>query len=336
MGANITLTDSQQGDPVLERGPLKALYRSPYTNIDNLQYPRDLGSDQKNHYVTFKIFDTDSFGVDDLKGGAAAAGDVISDTLLSSISTAAQKIGIDIPVPPPGESAAVSFTGVMDGISNLAAGKVNLTTRTSTTSSGSITLYMPEGLQFQTQAQYGELSVMQALFSILPTGSNSDKSKLSTVDKYKDKFSGIGGIAKLGLNYAGYTFNPQQQLMFEGINFRKFSMSFTFTPYSSSEAYTVNQIITKFRSSAAPTTVTGSFGFLFNPPSQFDISFKSNGNDNPYINKVKRCYLENVEVNYTPNGWAAHETDGAPVQTTMSLSFVETELIDRQAIADGY
>lgn len=328
MGANITLTDSQQGDPVLERGPLKDLYRSPYTNIDNLQYPRDLGSDQKNHYVTFKIFDTDSFGMKDI----AALGTAASDTLSSNFTTVVNA-ATGQEAAPAGESAAVSGSDVGNAISKAFGSKVNLTTRTSTTSSGSITLYMPEGLQFQTQAQFGELSVMSAITSLFSSkSSGSDPSKTSTLDK----FGGLGGIAKLGLNYAGYTFNPQQQLMFEGINFRKFSMSFTFTPYSASEAYTVNQIITKFRSSAAPTTVTGLFGFLFNPPSQFDISFKSNGNDNPYINKVKRCYLENVDVNYTPNGWAAHETDGAPVQTTMSLSFVETELIDRQAIADGY
>lgn len=324
MGANITLTDSQQGDPVLERGPLKDLYRSPYTNIDNLQYPRDLGSDQKNHYVTFKIFDTDSFGMKEL----AAFGTAVADTGSSAFTTVVNAV-TGQETAPAGESAAVSVSDAKNAVSKAFGSKVKLTTRTSTTSSGSITLYMPDGLQFQTQAQYGELSVIQAISSVLPFGSGSDKGKSSMIDK-------IGGIAKLGLNYAGYTFNPQQQLLFEGINFRKFSMSFTFTPYSSSEAYTVNQIITKFRSSAAPTTVTGLFGFLFNPPSQFDISFKSNGDDNPYINKVKRCYLENVDVNYTPNGWAAHETDGAPVQTTMSLSFVETELIDRQAIADGY
>lgn len=330
MGASITLTDSQQGDPVLERGPLKDLYRSPYTNIDNLQYPRDLGSDQKNHYVTFKIFDTDAFGMKDI----GEIGTAIADTGGEALTSLGNVVTGQPNTPAPaGESAAVSVSDVTSAVKKAWGNKINLTTRTSTTSSGSITLYMPEGLQFQTQAQYGELSVMQAISSLF-TGksSNSDPGKTSMVDK----FGGLGGVAKLGLNYAGYVFNPQQQLMFEGINFRKFSMSFTFTPYSASEAYTVNQIITKFRSAAAPTTVTGFFGFLFNPPSQFDISFKSNGNDNPYINKVKRCYLENVDVNYTPNGWAAHSLDGSPVQTTMSLSFVETELIDRQAIADGY
>lgn len=323
MGANITLTDSQQGDPVLERGPLKALYRSPYTNIDNLQYPRDLGSDQKNHYVLFEIYDTDAFGKDD-----AVKLYNSTETALNNATGQVTNFVTGQPNTTPAATAGEA-TATSSANSLIKGDKINGTTRTFENSSGSIALYMPEGLQFQTQAQYGELSVIQAISSVLPFGSGSDKGKSSMIDKF-------GGIAKLGLNYAGYTFNPQQQLLFEGINFRKFSMSFTFTPYSSKEADTVKNIITKFRSAAAPTTVTGLLGFLFNPPSQFDISFKSNGNDNTYINKVKRCYLENVDVNYTPNGWAAHETDGAPVQTTMSLSFVETELIDRQAIADGF
>jgi hypothetical protein len=50
MAVNITLSEPQAASPVLERGPLKDLYRAPYKGIDNLQYPRDLGSTQKNHY----------------------------------------------------------------------------------------------------------------------------------------------------------------------------------------------------------------------------------------------------------------------------------------------
>ena len=216
---------------------------------------------------------------------------------------------------------------------NSAGTGLNIGSRTKDTSSGSITLYMPDGLEFQTQAQYGELSVAQAISSILQLGGKTGgDNKTSTFDKG----AFLGGAGRMALNYAGYVFNPQQQLLFEGINFRSFSMSFTFTPYSSKEAETVKNIITKFRSAAAPQIVTGSLGFLFIPPSQFEISFKSGDKINPYINKLKRCYLQNVDVNYAPNGWSAHSVDGAPVQTTLSLSFLETELIDRTQIAAGF
>jgi len=341
MAVNITLTEPQQGNPVLDRGPLKELYRAPNTGIDNLQYPRDLGSSQKNHYVTFKIFDTKTFG-ETLAKGAGAVVELGSgliekgSTALNNVMTAGNSSGTQSTSGGLAGKTTTTATSVPAGsdANNFMRenGTLNLGSQTQDVSSGSVTLYMPDGLEFQTQAQYGELSIMQALLSIVPTGSGGDKGKTSTFDKS----AFLGGAGKLGLNYAGYVFNPQQQLLFEGINFRRFSMSFTFTPYSSKEASTVKDIVTKFRSAAAPEIVKGVLGFLFIPPSQFDISFMSNGVPNPYINKVKRCYLENVDVNYAPNGWVAHSNDGAPVQTTMSLSFIETELIDRTQIALGF
>ena len=352
MAVNITLSEPQAASPVLERGPLKDLYRAPYTGIDNLQYPRDLGSTQKNHYVIFKIFDTKTVS------------DVITEkgftnTMGNFVTGAASEIGNNLsqgsvvksvfdltnnaqPNTNPSAQSGVAFqTGTTatsvnasstNYVINSAGTGLNIGSRTQTDSSGSISLYMPDGLEFQTQAQYGELSVSQAIASILPTGSKNDKGKTSTFDKS----AFLGAAGRVLLNYAGYVFNPQQQLLFEGINFRSFSMSFTFTPYSSKEAETVKNIITKFRSAAAPQIVTGSLGFLFIPPSQFEISFKSGDKINPYINKLKGCYLQNVDVNYAPNGWSAHSGDGAPVQTTISLSFLETELIDRTQIAAGF
>ena len=75
---------------------------------------------------------------------------------------------------------------------------------------------------------------------------------------------------------------------------------------------------------------------LFIPPSTFNIEFKYNGRENENIGKVAECVIETIDVNYAPNGWSAH-TDGSPVQTTLSISFKEIELIDREMIeSKGY
>lgn len=333
MAVNISITEPQQGSPVLERGPLKDLYRAPDTGFQLLQYPRDLGSSQKNHYVTFNIFDTKTIlgaSFSDAQNKLQEALGPVEQTI-TNVGTTGNASGTQSSSGGLAGKTTTTGTSVSSSFFN-SNGTFNLGSQTQSTSSGSVTLYMPDGLQFQTQAQYGELSIVQAIASIIPTGSKSDKGKGSMIDKS----AFLSGAGRLGLNYAGYVFNPQQQLLFEGINFRRFSMSFTFTPYSSKEAETIKNIVTKFRSAAAPQIVQNTGGFLFIPPSQFEISFMSNGAVNPYINKVKRCYLDNVDVNYAPNGWAAHATDGAPVQTTMSLSFIETELIDRTQIDLGY
>lgn len=338
MAVNITLTEPQQGNPVLDRGPLKELYRAPNgtTGGDNIQYPRDLGSSQKKHYVLFQIYETktivESLG-NGIQGAAATGQKVLNDNLIKPVQqffgvTPQQQTNLNNSS---GLAGKTTTTGT-SAVSNTPL-KIDLTTPTQSVSSGSIALYMPDSLQFQTQAQYGEVSVVQAVSSLVKLGGKDEgDNKTTTFDK-----SGLLGAAgKIALNYAGYTFNPQQQLLFEGINFRRFSMSFTFTPYSSKEAESVNLIVKKFRRAAAPQYVENTLGFLFIPPSQFDIKFKNGDQENPYINKLKRCYLDNVDVNYAPNGWVAHAGDGAPVQTTISLSFIETELIDKTQIDGGY
>jgi hypothetical protein len=140
---------------------------------------------------------------------------------------------------------------------------------------------------------------------------------------------------KLALNKLGYAFNPQEQVLFQGINFRTFEMSFTFSPRSSHEASKVQQIVKLFRSYAAPTIVTGLAGFFYTPPGVFNLSFKKDGAINPNINKLTDCVLESVTVNYAPNGWSSHK-DGQPTQMTMDLSFKETVLVDRAKIEQGY
>ena len=167
-----------------------------------------------------------------------------------------------------------------------------------------------------------------------------DNPILSKLNKYGNLLSaGISATqssaAKLLLRSQGLAINPNQQLMFDGIDFRTYQMAFTFTPYTRQEAETVKEIIKKFKYHAAPQITTAGAGMFFIPPSTFDVSFLFNGKTNRNINKVAESVLESVDVNYAPNGWAAHD-DGAPVQTTLTLSFREMQLIDKTKIQDGY
>jgi len=43
------------------------------------------------------------------------------------------------------------------------------------------------------------------------------------------------------------------------------------------------------------------------------------------------CVLENMSVDYAPNGWAAFG-DGHPVQTRMTLQFREMDIVSKQDI----
>ena len=141
--------------------------------------------------------------------------------------------------------------------------------------------------------------------------------------------------AKVALSTQGLALNPQEMLLFDGITFRDYQLAFTFTPYSREEAKTVTQIIRQFRLAAAPKVVEGSGGMLFVPPSTLNLQFLLNGKKNPHVTMVEESVITSIDVNYAPNGWAAHN-DGAPVQTTLTMNFREIRIIDKTKISQGY
>jgi hypothetical protein len=139
----------------------------------------------------------------------------------------------------------------------------------------------------------------------------------------------------LALSTQGLALNPVNQFLFDGIDFRSYQMAFTFTPYSREEAKTVREIIKVFRTYALPKITNGAAGMFFIPPGTFNVEFLFNGKENKFITKVAESVIESIDVNYSPNGWAAHE-DGSPVQTVVTINFKEIELIDRKKVLAGF
>ena len=289
--------------------PLAELYRNTSGSPSNynLTYPEILPDSSINHYILFSIFETKTnVETSPAENNTTATGDFAG--IVSEAET------------------QVSENGAIANLAQKSTTRFSVKTRTTENAVGSIALYIPEDVTFSQQAQYGELSLVEALSSV--TGGF-----VGAATSYIDK--GGNAALRLGLNYLGYVFNPQQQVMFEGIPFREYGMSFTFSPKSKDEAEKVRNIIQTFRQHAAPRIVTSVGGFFFTPPSQFDISYRLGTVENPFINKLKTSVLQDVTVGYSPNGWAAH-SDGSPVQTTLNLSFKEIELVDKIDIQEGY
>jgi hypothetical protein len=304
-------------------GPLGALFGNKY-KVDNLKYPRDLESATRGHVVKFNISEITPIGYQEGK-------EYNFNSILSGIGNASQnavqsgidKLAAHLP------NSAQAFLGnnkIGDGQT-----KFNLSLQPSTSKIiATISLYMPEAISFSYSAKYGETNisdVAKGALEKLTKGSSAGKMITSALES---------DAGKLALKSQGLAVNPNQQLLFDGIDLRSYSLSFTFTPYSKQETQTVKNIIQKFKEHSRPRTVSGSGGMLFIPPSVFDLQFLFNGKDNPYVSKVGRSVIENIEVNYTPAGWATH-TDGAPVQTTLNITFKEIQLVDRDGVtAKGY
>jgi hypothetical protein len=180
-----------------------------------------------------------------------------------------------------------------------------------------------------------------------------------------DKTTGMQ-TTDLGLRAMGLAVNPQLQLVYKGVGFRTFSMEFLFTPSTKEESDQVSAIVNSFIYAAAPTVQTETNGMYFTPPSIFNMQFlmaqtgqfssltnmlqkagnsiipgvplgnalasrfgsASAGVENDRLYRVGDCVLEDISVDYAPNGWAAY-SGGAPVQTRLTLSFKEMDILDR-------
>jgi hypothetical protein len=325
-------------------GPLSSLYQRD--GLQFYKYPRDLGSSTKNHVVVFTVKKIHETSLDEAKavvmsgaktgyGAAKNAFDAgfagVVNAVENGLETVSDTISQTKEVLTNGGDAVIEKTvdATFSGIDS--AGKViekvsNFVSSKTTETIASIALYMPETLSFTNSADYDNSITLASAAGALPLIGDV-VSKLT---------GGLDNQAlRLALNKAGYVFNPQKQLLFQGIEFRQFSMSFTFTPYSAKEAQEVKEIIKLFRKWSSPQKAAAAGGMFWNPPAIFGVEFLFNNSQNLNIPKLKDCVIESVEVNYAPNGWAAHG-DGAPVQTNVTLQLQEIALVDRIDIDNGY
>ena len=70
--------------------------------------------------------------------------------------------------------------------------------------------------------------------------------------------------------------------------------------------------------------------FLTSEKNRF--SNDKNQNENNKLFSIGDCFLKDVHVDYAPNGWAAFD-DGHPVQTRVSLSFQEMNIVTKDRLA---
>lgn len=306
----------------LVKGPLGALFGNKF-GLEVLQYPRDLASATRGHYIEFSV--NKVTGSDYAEKISQTADAVASGEIVSLVKDTAEKI-----------------TNSKEDIQQTLSGR---TKNTETV----IALYMPETMAFTYNTPYDDTSLLGIGQSIAGgLGGLMDKSKSGkAISGIKNLFGKTGsaiskaisiadtGGARLALQTQGLAINPQKQLLFQGIGFREYQLMFTFTPYSKQESETVEKIIKKFKENALPEITGSAGGMFFKIPSSFNLKFMFNGSENKKISKVTESVLTAIDVNYSPNTWSSY-SDGAPVQIMLTLNFKEIQLVDSKKIKDGY
>ena len=351
--------------PGAVNGPLNLLYGNKYDKT-NYRFPRDVGSNPtRQHVILFTIKTPEPGNLGGVLSDLATSGTKIFTEGGTALVTAApqvatgnvegaQKTIIEAGQAIGGSKNAETFASATSTLTN---------TKLSRKIGDSIALYVPDTVNVSYSAQYDDtFSLTDALgkpyflaqgaVSLFNTFKNAgSESAINTINKAGndpfvrtavasliDKVAGTN-LKDVALNQGGYAMNPQLQVLFRGIGFRQFQFDFVLTPYSQEEANTIKDIIEKFKYASAPEiSPNGVFsqGLFMKIPDVFDIQFLYKGAENTNVHKIGESVLTNVNVDYAGAGtWATHN-DGSPVQIKLTLQFIETVIIDKNKIKEGY
>ena len=227
-----------------------------------------------------------------------------------------------------------------------AEGRMRLSAATEK-SNTNIALYIPNKL-----VNSGTISYNNVSFELVNAATQlfGDLDFTAALGIGKRKLAGavdeIASIAGVNLNaeaastqVTGLAINPRMQQTFQGVEPRGFDFTFSFAPRSQKEAVEVSKIIRAFRRKAHPSLAIG--GTFLNTPDEFEIRYYKVFNngvvaENLFLNKIGRCALTGVNVDYTPNGINATFPDGSPVRTSLTMQFRELRPLTREDIEEGY
>ena len=222
----------------------------------------------------------------------------------------------------------------------------------------SVAMYLPSDIKETTAAAYTDAALGILGFAaaqginlagkdaegiarslVASTGQILDKAAKKAVSELAEVVTGAEGTEQLINKAQGQADNPYMEVLFDAMQLRTFTYNFTMAPRNEEEAIEIQKIIQLFRFHMAPE-LRGNQSRFLGLPSQFDIHYmylskEGIASENNYYNRVATCVLQNCEVNYTPTGVKSFE-DGGPVQTTMQLTFKETELLTKDRIAEGF
>jgi len=126
----------------------------------------------------------------------------------------------------------------------------------------------------------------------------------------------------------GAIINPNMELLFQAPTLRPFNFTFKMSARNDTEAKTIIKIIRFFKQGMSPQK--SSSNLFLKSPHTFKIRYLlrgQNGNEHPYIGKIKECALQSFTVNYTPEGQYATFRDGVLVSYEITMQFQELEPI---------
>ena len=219
----------------------------------------------------------------------------------------------------------------------------------------SICMYMPPSVDVKYGADYQDTEIgtgskmgVEAIQSILAGTASLDSAK----EALKNQTGAIGdGIVKGGTSaidlipgfagsnavfemQRGFIKAPRMELAFKGIPKRDFSYEFKMMPKSAAEAEMAKNIIKTFKMYMLPE-IKSAASMQLTTPATFDIHYMYLDEENMNLNKIGTCVLTNMDVKYGGDKYKTH-ADAVPVESSMTLSFKELDLVTREKAEQGF
>jgi hypothetical protein len=219
----------------------------------------------------------------------------------------------------------------------------------------SIVLYMPEDIQTQFGAGWnaagfgavaagmagvtGAFNTQKDLGAALQAGYKSIGGGLKSA-AFQNLLNGINAVAgaSITLNQltgtvTGTILNPNVELAYEAPKLRTFSLKFKLVPRTKKEATDIQKICNTFKKAMLPkfggqaifgTTEAAN---LITIPDLCQVLYMKGSDIHPYLPRYKLCGITDVGINYTAAGAYATLSDGSPVATELTITFLESKLV---------
>jgi hypothetical protein len=291
------------------------LAQSKY-NFDYLVFPNDIGMDNMAHYMVINInVPTQGFGIGTQV--RSAAGQYTNQFEVLTSGNMQSKVD------------TLRFGG--SGGTGVDRAGLEQVPRQTRRIAESIALFMPQGLYFNSQNEYQNISLAATGGRVL--------SGVAGAFGGADVGAAAGQLLAGGSEALGIMknpINPAVEVIFNTTNLRTFSFSFNFAPRNEEESINLRSIIKTLRFHAAPeinnSWFGGGIGLTWIPPAEFDITFFHKGRENFALPRINTCVMERIDVDYHPTGKYATFYNGFPVAVRMDLHFREVEIIHKARV----
>ncbi len=209
---------------------------------------------------------------------------------------------------------------------------------------GDIILYIPHSISESYSANWsgmsggfggqlfsGDMGVGDVLSSLAADAGTLVAEGLS---KVAGGVTGNEAIAKAQMKSLGKAVNPHFQTFFDGVEPRSFQFDFKLSPRNLREAETISAIIQMFKVHAAPRSIEDTDGKsrYWQYPKIFQIDYWNS----KQTHKIGNCALKQINVNYSGGGDNHTFNSNHPIQTDLSLTFQEMDLMTAGDFEKGF